>query len=163
MNHMNRATESASERGKKKYKGVRQRQWGKWVSEIRVPGSKDRLWLGSYATPEAAAVAHDTAVFFLRGPGSLPAENFNFPDGVEVAYTWAPISPHSVQRVASDAGMSADARLVDRQQRSRGTLDVGPTDESRLVSAMFGNRFENFGGQFLVDQDFSVNDMEICI
>jgi AP2 domain len=157
---MSRETESASASGEKKYKGVRRRQWGKWVSEIRVPGSKDRLWLGSYATPEAAAVAHDTAVFFLRGPGPLLAENFNFPDRVEVAYTWAPLSPHSVQKVASDAGMSADARLVDGQQHSRGTSDVGPTDKSQLASAMFGNRFENFGGEFRMDQDLSVNDME---
>ncbi|KAF3329367.1 ethylene-responsive transcription factor ERF020-like protein [Carex littledalei] len=148
--------------GEKKYKGVRRRQWGKWVSEIRVPGSKYRLWLGSYATPEAAAVAHDTAVFFLRGPGPLPAENFNFPDRVEAAYAWAPLSPHSVQRVASDAGMSADARLVDRQQRSQGMSAVGPAEGSGLASARFVNQFENFEREeFGMDQDFCVDDMEI--
>ncbi|KAJ1703789.1 hypothetical protein LUZ63_003568 [Rhynchospora breviuscula] len=148
--------------GEKKYKGVRRRQWGKWVSEIRVPGSKDRLWLGSYATPEAAAVAHDTAVFFLRGPGPLPAENFNFPDRVEAAYAWAPLSPHSVQRVASDAGMSLDARIVDRQQRSRGMSEVAPSDGCGSGSANFGDQFANFNrGEFGMDQYLHVDDMEI--
>ncbi|XP_078181513.1 ethylene-responsive transcription factor ERF020-like [Carex rostrata] len=149
--------------GEKKYNGVRRRQWGKWVSEIRVPGSKNRLWLGSYATPEAAAVAHDTAVFFLKGPGPLPADNFNFPDRVEAAYAWAPLSPHSVQRVASDAGMSADARLVDQQQRSQGMSPVGPAEGSGLApGGRFVNQFENFGrGEFCLDKDFCVDDMEI--
>ncbi|KAL0359987.1 UNVERIFIED_CONTAM: Ethylene-responsive transcription factor [Sesamum radiatum] len=54
----------------KKYKGIRRRKWGKWVSEIRVPGTPERLWLGSYATPEAAAVAHDVAFYCLRGNSS---------------------------------------------------------------------------------------------
>ncbi|XP_022141910.1 ethylene-responsive transcription factor ERF017-like [Momordica charantia] len=59
-----------------KYKGVRKRKWGKWVSEIRLPNSRDRIWLGSYDKPEKAARAFDAAQFCLRGPNA----NFNFPD-----------------------------------------------------------------------------------
>jgi hypothetical protein len=66
----------AAEQRPRGYRGVRRRRWGKWVSEIRVPGTRERLWLGSYATPEAAAVAHDTAVYFLRGGGGIAALNF---------------------------------------------------------------------------------------
>ncbi|XP_065635895.1 ethylene-responsive transcription factor ERF011-like [Quercus suber] len=61
----------------KKYKGVRQRKWGKWVSEIRVPGTQERLWLGSYSTPEAAAMARDVAFYCLHKPSTL--EKLNFP------------------------------------------------------------------------------------
>ncbi|CAD6228855.1 unnamed protein product [Miscanthus lutarioriparius] len=98
------------------YKGVRRRRWGKWVSEIRVPGTRERLWLGSYATPEAAAVAHDTAVYFLRG-GTGDVAGLNFPERAAAAYgagagAGGRLSPRSVQRVASDAGMAADAQLV---------------------------------------------------
>ncbi|XP_038900015.1 ethylene-responsive transcription factor ERF017-like [Benincasa hispida] len=59
-----------------KYKGVRRRKWGKWVSEIRLPNSRDRIWLGSYDKPEKAARAFDAAQFCLRGPHA----KFNFPD-----------------------------------------------------------------------------------
>jgi hypothetical protein len=38
--------------GERKYKGVRRRKWGRWVSEIRVPNNRERIWLGSYGTPD---------------------------------------------------------------------------------------------------------------
>ncbi|RID51736.1 hypothetical protein BRARA_H02380 [Brassica rapa] len=59
-----------------KYKGVRKRKWGKWVSEIRLPNSRERIWLGSYDSPEKAARAFDAALYCLRGSGA----KFNFPD-----------------------------------------------------------------------------------
>ncbi|XP_056166801.1 ethylene-responsive transcription factor ERF017-like [Syzygium oleosum] len=59
-----------------KLKGVRQRKWGMWVSEIRFPNSRQRIWLGSYDSPVKAARAFDAALFCLRGPTA----KFNFPD-----------------------------------------------------------------------------------
>ena len=88
---------SRKEGSSSKYKGVRKRKWGKWVSEIRLPNSRERIWLGSYDTPEKAARAFDAAALCLRGRKSGA---FNFPrDLPDIPLQNLP--PSEVQAVAS--------------------------------------------------------------
>ncbi|KAM7472013.1 hypothetical protein LguiA_010196 [Lonicera macranthoides] len=82
------------------YRGVRKRNFGKWVCEVRQPNNKSRrIWLGTYSTADMAARAHDVAAIALRGRSAC----LNFADS-----TWRLPIPASkdvkdIQRAAAEA------------------------------------------------------------
>ncbi|CAL9241019.1 unnamed protein product [Arabidopsis halleri] len=136
----------------KKYKGVRMRSWGSWVTEIRAPNQKTRIWLGSYSTAEAAARAYDAALLCLKGPKA----NLNFPN----ITTTSPflmnidektlLSPKSIQKVAAQAANSFssdpftprsdedvhDDGLHRHPSPSSSAASSPPDDDGDLVSLM---------------------------
>ncbi|KAL3334732.1 hypothetical protein AABB24_031123 [Solanum stoloniferum] len=104
-----------------KFKGVRLRKWGKWVSEVRLPNSRDRIWLGSYDSAEKAARAFDAAQFCLRGPKA----KFNFPDSPPDISGGQRLSPAEIQAVAARFANDYSPSVVQEIRRDDHEGNIG--------------------------------------
>ncbi|KAI3878911.1 hypothetical protein MKW92_037166 [Papaver armeniacum] len=143
-----------------KYRGVRQRTWGKWVAEIREPNRGARLWLGTYNTSLEAAIAYDNTAFELYGSSA----KLNLPHHHHHQLNHQiPVksSPASSSFSSTTSNPSTQTTQMEQNQQTEPSIRVVNNEECPdmgMGSLQAGNSMEDEGNSVMYKTEEDDND-----